>query len=226
MMSPHSIVIPVHNGARYLRAALASIGALQAAVPPEVIVVDDGSSDASARIAEDWGAHTLRQPTRGGAAAARNRGAAAASGEWLHFLDADDLYAPDRLTAMEAAAGTADLVVGQIVYLLSPDLPAEQAARVQRPPGAIPGWYPGGVMVRRQRFLDSGGFDHTLAAGEFIDWVLRLREAGCHIAQTAAQVAERRVHADNLGKASREDFGASYLRIIHAARQRARQAPR
>lgn len=219
----HSIVIPVHNGARYLRAALDSVGALQAASPPEVIVVDDGSSDDSAAIAEAWGAHTVRQPERAGAAAARNRGAALACGEWLHFLDADDLYAPDRLQALEAVAADADLVVGQIVYLLSPDLPAEQAARVQRPPGAIPGWYPGGVMVRRARFLDSGGFDASLAAGEFIDWVLRLREAGCRIAQTAARVAERRVHADNLGKASREDFGASYLRIIHAARQRARQ---
>src|SRR5580704_5352810 len=86
---PHSIsiVIPVYNGAHYLRACLKHLKASDAAAL-ECIVVDDGSTDDSAAVAREFGATVISSPHRG-PAAARNLGAKAANGDILLFLDAD-----------------------------------------------------------------------------------------------------------------------------------------
>ena len=109
-----SIVIPVRNGARTLDACLAA--ACAAALPGnEVVVVDDGSTDASAVIAARHPCRLVRLPAPRGAAAARNAGAAAARGEVLFFIDADCLLpagAPARAAAALAAAGPRTVVGG------------------------------------------------------------------------------------------------------------------
>lgn len=97
-MSPRfSVIIPAYNAAATLARAIDSVRA-QSWPAHEIIVVDDGSEDASADIAHAFGeaVRVIRQPN-GGVSRARNAGAAAANGDWLAFLDADDWYAPDRL---------------------------------------------------------------------------------------------------------------------------------
>jgi GT2 family glycosyltransferase len=93
-----SIVIPAHNSARWLAATLKS--ALAQTWPhQEIIVVDDGSTDDTAAVARSFaarGVQVLTQPNQG-AAAARNTGLARARGDYVQFLDADDLLAPDKL---------------------------------------------------------------------------------------------------------------------------------
>ena len=92
-----SVVIPCCNAAAFLRATIASIlGQTQSVL--EVIVVDDGSTDDSASIAESFGppVRVIRQPNQG-ESAARNRGIEAAVGEWVAFLDADDLWLPTKI---------------------------------------------------------------------------------------------------------------------------------
>ncbi len=94
-----SVIVPAHNCAAYLPAALDSI--LTQQYPNlEVIVVDDGSSDGSAEIAERYGppVKVVRQKNQG-PAAARNRGATEAQGQYLAFLDGDDLWLPGKLVA-------------------------------------------------------------------------------------------------------------------------------
>jgi len=83
-----SLVIPVFNGAEYLRQCLDAILASDCR-PLEIIVVDDGSTDASYQIAIERGAAVLQLPSRSGPAAARNYGATKAKGEILFFIDAD-----------------------------------------------------------------------------------------------------------------------------------------
>ncbi len=94
--APASVVIPVFNGARYLGEAVASVLA-QTYRPVEVIVVDDGLTDGSAAVARSFRAVRVLEQERGGPAVARNAGAAAATGEFLAFHDADDLLPPDKL---------------------------------------------------------------------------------------------------------------------------------
>lgn len=99
-----SVIIPCHNAAGTLAEALDSVFA-QAIDGLEAIVVDDGSTDGSAEVAERYlerGLVLVRQ-ANAGAAAARNRGIALARGEFLQFLDADDLLGPGKIAAQAAA---------------------------------------------------------------------------------------------------------------------------
>jgi len=98
-----SVIIPCYNRAEMLREAIQS--ALDQTCPPlEVIVVDDGSTDNSAAVAKSFGppVRTLRQ-ANAGAAAARNAALDVAKGEFVAFLDSDDLWKPEKLEVQLAA---------------------------------------------------------------------------------------------------------------------------
>ncbi len=105
-----SVVIPVWNAARHLRETLRSV-LCQTCLPDEIVVVDDGSTDDSAAVAESLSplVRVLRQENRG-ESAARNRGIEAARGDWIAFLDGDDLWHPEKL-ARQLAVVMADPAV-------------------------------------------------------------------------------------------------------------------
>lgn len=97
-----SVIIPVHNGGAIFQRCLSS---LTEALPPvsEIIVVADGDSDNSWRVAEDYGAKVLRLPSCGGPARARNQGAQVAQGDILFFVDADVAIHPDTIERIAIA---------------------------------------------------------------------------------------------------------------------------
>jgi glycosyltransferase involved in cell wall biosynthesis len=119
-----SVVIPTHNRWQLLSTA-ALRGALeQEGVDHEVLVVDDGSSDETpARLAEAAAAdprlHVIRHETARGVAQARNSGIAAATGEWIAFLDDDDLWGPNKLRGQIDAAEQvgADFAYGGVAWV-------------------------------------------------------------------------------------------------------------
>lgn len=109
-----SIITPCYNGSRFLRATIESVLA-QTRPPLEMIVVDDGSTDDSAAIAESFGppVYVIRQENQG-ESIARNQGIARARGTHLLFLDADDLLHPAALDSLVAASGGVDNVVARM----------------------------------------------------------------------------------------------------------------
>jgi glycosyltransferase involved in cell wall biosynthesis len=96
------VVIPTYNGARFLANTIASVHA-QTVQPSEIIVVDDGSTDDSAAVAERCGVTVVRQ-ANGGIGAARNAGIAAATQPWVAFLDHDDMWVANKLELQWQAA--------------------------------------------------------------------------------------------------------------------------
>lgn len=118
-MSPRfSVVIPAFNAAATLAHAIESVRA-QSWPAHEIIVVDDGSTDATAEVAHQFADVRLIRQANSGVSVARNAGAAAASGDWLAFLDADDSYAPDRLRLHAewiAEDPTLDFLTGDYEY--------------------------------------------------------------------------------------------------------------
>jgi glycosyltransferase involved in cell wall biosynthesis len=92
-----SIVVPVYNGERYLREALDSAFA-QGYEQCEVVVVDDGSEDGTAQIIRSYDQVQHVRQTNAGQARAKNVGVEAAGGEYITFLDADDVLPPGRVS--------------------------------------------------------------------------------------------------------------------------------
>src|SRR5215472_561278 len=97
MIAPISVIIPAYNHARFLTPAIESVLS-QTMEPSEIVVVDDGSTDETSSVLGTFGRQirVVRQKNQG-VAAARNRGAELATGEYLAFLDADDLWLPRKL---------------------------------------------------------------------------------------------------------------------------------
>lgn len=197
-----SCIVPVHNGAAWLAEALDSL--LAQTVPPlEIVVVDDGSTDATATIAERYGdpIRLVRQE-RGGPAAARNRGVALARGALIAFQDADDRSHPQRL---ERQWERLRAVPGAVVCLTHvrnfwiEDL-AEERERMGNHPRTrdVPGTVTQCGFLSRAVFETVGGFDVALATGEDQDWHLRARDAGMTIEILPDVLLERRIHHDNL----------------------------
>jgi glycosyltransferase involved in cell wall biosynthesis len=113
-----SVVMPVRNGEAHIEEQLAALAAQTYDRPWELVVVDNGSTDASIEITERWRDRlpTLRvvdASERAGLNHARNRGAAEAGGEFLAFCDADDVVEPEWLERLVEAGALADIVEGR-----------------------------------------------------------------------------------------------------------------
>jgi hypothetical protein len=172
-----AVVIPVHDRADLLALALMSVAA-QTLRPAEVIVVDDGSTDGSAAVAEASGATVLRQPASG-VSAARNRGLATASAPFVAFLDSDDEWEPGHLAALMGAAqgrslvSTAALSTDGVLIGAQSLQPLELASadRLLWPDNPV---VTSAVLVDRALALEVGGFDEALRHSEDLDLWARL----------------------------------------------------
>jgi glycosyltransferase involved in cell wall biosynthesis len=215
-----SVVITVRDGARYLGEAICS--ALAQTLPPlEVIVVDDGSRDDSGQVARAFGT-PVRVITQApaGIGAARNRGLAEVRADAVAFLDADDLWSPDKLALQTSALAhdpSLDLVFGHLRQFLSPDLSTEDKARFICPAEPQRGWIAGAMLATRRALSVIGPFSESVRAGEFIDWFMRAREAGMRTLMLPDVVLARRIHAGNHGVRERDAYAPDYLSIVRHA---------
>lgn len=214
-----SVVIPCHNAARWLGAAIDSVlGQLRPG--DELIVIDDGSTDDSAAVAAGYGA-ALRcvQQGNAGISAARNRGVALAGGELLAFLDADDEWPPGSLEARRAVlAADAGLAYcyGGVEAFLSPDLPEALRATLAVPAAVRAGRLAGAMLVRQAAFGQVGPFDAGFRVGETLDWVARAEAAGLRSVALDTVVLRRRIHGANTVR-KQEQTRDDYLRVLRAA---------
>ena len=127
MATRFSVLIPTHNREEYVRQAIDSVLS-QTFTDYEVFVIDDGSTDRTPELLRSYGhrIRALRQPNQG-PEAARNRAAAQASGEYLAFLDSDDLLLPGALEAYDRIIRTLDsppLMIGAMIYFEDQPPPA------------------------------------------------------------------------------------------------------
>src|SRR4051812_3809183 len=162
----------------------------------EVVVVDDGSSDRSAAVAEEFGppVRVLRKPHRG-VSAARNAGVAESGAELIAFLDADDRMKPDRLERQAAALAEAPapaIALGREEGLSDPGLePPPQLDEGRR--YATP-YTPMTLLAPRDAFDQVGPFDETMRMGQDTDWLLRALEAGFRPVLMEEALIVRRFH--------------------------------
>ena len=205
-----SVVIPCHNAEAWLAATLAS--AVSQTVPVEIIVVDDGSTDGSASIAEHTAGVRLIRQTAQGVSAARNGGTAAASGDFIQYLDADDLLEPqtlaERLACMQQTG--ADVVLTPWMrWERQPNGQFESAGIIRPDLGERPEldiligawWPPGAVLYRREIVAKVGPWRLDLPIIQDARFLLDSALAGARFARTQAVGLRYRVHGpDSLSR--------------------------
>ncbi len=203
-----SVIVPCFNAERYIAATLRSV-LNQTRPPGEIIVVDNGSTDRSREIVESFGPVVrLIHEARRGASAARVAGAAAARGEALMFLDADDLIAPDTLEALARVLAKHTEAVAicpwrRLEWSGPPEGPISPAAGCWLPAPAscaprrsgdddlaawLSGWWhpPCSVMWSRPAYLMSGGFALDIGVNDDGDVMMRGFVAGNFLAMAEA----------------------------------------
>ena len=222
-MSAVSAIIPARDGEAYLAEAIASI-LDQEIRPAEVIVVDDGSVDGTAAVAAGFGdpVRCVGREQPGGIAAACNEGVAAAAGELIAFLDADDLWTAGKLHAELAILRdepAVDAVFGHAVEFASPELSAAERAEVLVRTEPMPGRVRGTMLARRSLLERVGPFDERLRVGDFVDWHARADEAGARTLMLDDVLLRRRVHGSNMGRGGGEQR-LGYVQAVRAALHR------
>lgn len=216
-----SVIIPCYNGEAFVADAIGSVLAQELA-PHEIIVIDDGSSDGSAAQVARFGAavRLLRGPHRG-IAAARNCGLAAAEGELVAWLDADDLWEPEALRVLAEALAADRSLAG--VYGMVEQFSTEcVAVRRQVPSERTAARRAGTMLLRRSACSSVGGFDESLTLGEMIDWISRAEGEGLRLAPVERLVLRRRIHDGNT-TILRRTAQADYLRLLHSGLRRKAQ---
>jgi GT2 family glycosyltransferase len=225
-----SVIMPVYNGASVLHASLAPLAAmLRAGEVAEVVVVDDGSSDASARIASELGARVISSGGRLGPGGARNAAAGSALGNVLWFVDADVVVHEDAARTLAAVLRRSG---ASAVFGSYDDRPSARnflsqyknlAHRYYHRIGAGDSdtFWAGCGAVRKDVFLASGGFDaarYPYPSIEDIELGFRLRQKGLRIV-LAPEVQGTHLKVWRLGNLLHTDIfrrAFPWSRLIHA----------
>jgi len=227
-----SCIVPVFNGERYLRDALESVFQ-QTYQLLEVLVVDDGSIDSTTAIVASYGNQVryFKQPNAG-APAARNLGLKAARGEFIAFLDADDLWHEEKCARQIACFQShpkLDLCVTHLQNFWGPELREEEKQfRDHRLSQPLPGYITQTLLARRTLFETVGYFDDTLRVGDVADWFLRAAERKATMELLPDVLVYRRLHEANISveagsRRMTPIMQNSLLQVVKASLDRRRQ---
>ena len=214
-----SVVIPCHNVEDLLPKAVRSVLDQQHAVA-ELVLVDDGSTDGTWAVIEELSqeagpvVRSVRQAQQG-ASAARNAGLRLCSGEWVQFLDADDVLYPPEIREQLLLADASDLVVGDYEKVMPDGLLLTVEALYDRPWMALIKTRLGTTSAnlwRRVAVEAAGGWDEDLASSQDYELLFRMLRKGARVAwdrQVATRVLKR-----VSGSISRTDERANWERYV------------
>jgi len=226
-----SCIVPVFNCERYLGEALDSILA-QTYRPIEIIVIDDGSTDGTGDVAARYRDQIryVRQ-CNSGAPTARNLGLCLATGEFVAFLDADDLWHPEKLARQKArfeARPELDYCVTHLQRFWISELEAEKNSfQNHRFAEVLPGYVTQTLLARRRLFDLVGNFDTSRRVGDPMDWFLRAGEQGATMELLPDLLVYTRMHESNLSvepgtRRMTPDMQDAILHVIKASLDRRR----
>lgn len=222
-----SIIIPCYNAGPYLAQAVSSIRNQQTGFPlaTEIIVIDDGSTDRCVEQLESLAAagsigsdlKILHQDHQG-ASAARNYGMQEASGDYLLFLDADDVLTSNAVESLYQGLlqqeGVA-VAFGMAEEFISEELDAKTAGGLTKKEIPFGAFLSGCCLGKKEDLLKVGFFDINLkSGGETVDWLARLRNSGLKTLQLDTVTVRRRVHLTNTGRVLMQGQMQDYATII------------
>jgi glycosyltransferase involved in cell wall biosynthesis len=226
-----SCIIAVFNGEQFLREALDSILA-QTYHPLEILVVDDGSTDRTPEIVSEY-ADAVRyfRQSNAGPGAARNTGLNQAKGEFIAFLDADDLWHKDKLARQIScfkARPDLEICVTHAKNFWVPELREEerlfQNHRLSKP---VPAYITQTLLARRDVFEKLGLFNASFRHVHDSEWFFRAKEQGVNTELLSDTLVYRRLHHTNRSRQSADSSLAEYFTLVKNTldRQRSQEKP-
>ena len=215
-----SCIVPVYNQAHFLPAALDSIFA-QSLPVTEVIVVDDGSSDDVEGVVDKY-AHdiTFIQQANAGPAAARNRGIERSSGEWLSFIDSDDIWHEDKLKIQMQLMQSRPELDYCFTYKHNfwEQSMAEEESRLRAAGHPmvkdVPGYVFQALFLRKTTFETVGYLNEALQTAEDTDWIVRAEDMGMKREIINQVLVYRRLHATNISYQTGTQEGYKYRETL------------
>ena len=222
-----SVIVPVFNCEKYLAEAIESI-LEQTYKHFEIIVVNDGSTDNTEKVAEKYSNHIkYYYQVNKGIGPARNLGIDNSSGNYLSFLDADDLYIEDKLEkqlGVIISNPETDIVYGHVEQFLSPEIYEELEKKYKCPKTPMPGELASTMFVSKKKFFEVGYFARKMSVGVDVDWHLRAKENNLRILTLKDTLLKRRIHKTNTGIVSKNKR-VDYLRYLKQSIDRRRKKP-
>lgn len=209
-----SVIIPCKNGTNYLKDAIESVQKQN--MNTEIIVVDDGSTDATADLAKSLGARVFSIPSSG-LSAARNVALKNMKGDFVVFLDHDDVIVDGGLKRLyDEFEKDADLqyVQAKLRDFISPEL-SDEDKKVLSPRSDTYGGLLTGAMLFKKNVIDVvGGFDEKLQTGQGVDFLLRCEKHGLKTVKLDFVSAMRRFHNNNMGRTMQKQEFNDYASIL------------
>jgi glycosyltransferase involved in cell wall biosynthesis len=225
MSNDISVLIPVYNGARYLSECIQSVRN-QTLPAAEIIIIDDGSKDATPEVASAWGsAVRYERVVHGGLPYARNHGLRFAQTDFVAFIDSDDIWLPEKLELQMAAmllAAEPAMIFGYVQQFVSDDLRPEEAAKLHFKAEPLRGRIASTLLMRKSDCERAGSFDETLQTGEFIEWYSRANDAGIATILIPKLICRRRLHLHNFGRGDAA-LNGGYARVMKKVLDRRRK---
>ncbi|MGV6826282.1 MAG: glycosyltransferase family 2 protein [bacterium] len=213
-----SVVIPVFNGEKLVGRAIESV-LNQSHQPDEIIVIDDGSTDGTRDAVARFGSQvSYHHQQNAGSSVARNHGIALSTGNYLSFLDHDDIWTQNKLqtqvSVLNGHPGT-EAVWGHVVEFSGDPKGIDITKR-------IPGYHPGTLLISRETFTRIGEFSVEFSQAEVADWVARAQRHDLQQVMLPDVLMYRCLHEDNKGKQN-PDSRQQYLQVLKAHLDRKRQ---
>jgi len=214
-----SVVIPVYNGEQYIEEALNSIFSQKGDHKFEIIVVNDGSTDKTEQILQQYMDRIVyTYQNNGGPPVARNTGLEFATGDYIAFLDADDVWTDNKTSLQKAIFeknGETDIVLGlykkQNFESRNRILYDEKELEFQLLLGC--------ALAKREVFSKIGTLDPELFLGDDTDWFMRAREAALKIRVHKDLVMYQRQHQNN-STANKARFNFYVFKVLKKAKDR------
>lgn len=220
-----SVVMAVKNCGRYLRSALDSISG-QTFQDFEIIVVDGGSTDDSRDIVGCYPKARCVQQCGTGFAEAWNEGIMLSRGQFITFLDGDDLWEPQKL-ALQAAilcdSPSTEYVVGRLRFFADANGQLPLGFRSSLLGGTHLAYMPGTIMIRRTAIDRIGAFAEGWTIASDLEWFSRLRDSELGVTEIDSVLLNKRVHANNLSYSTCwQTYRRELLQILRARLDRRR----